>query len=68
MDSKKREDPEEENSLEGPVTKNLPADAEDAVLTPGSGRSLYREDPLEKEIFYGQRSLIGYSPWGCKRV
>ena len=68
MDSKKREDPEEENSLEGPVTKNLPADAEDAVLTPGSGRSLYQEDPLEKEIFYGQRSLIGYSPWGCKRV
>ena len=41
-------------------------------------RSLGREDPLEKEmathsnIFagksHGQRSLVGYSPWGCKRV
>ena len=40
-------------------------------------RSLGQEDPLEKEmathssIFvpgesHGQRSLVGYSPWGCK--
>ena len=39
-------------------------------------QSLGREDPLEKEmathstIFawesHGQRSLVGYSPWGCK--
>ena len=39
-------------------------------------RSLGREDPLEKEMAttsvflpgesYGQRSLAGYSPWGCK--
>ena len=39
-------------------------------------RSLGREDPLEKEMathsstlawkFLGQRSLVGYSPWGHK--
>ena len=41
-------------------------------------RSLGREDPLEKGMvteytpvflpreFQGQRSLVGYSPWGCK--
>ena len=39
--------------------------------------SLGGEDPLEKEMatgspgflpgeIYGQRSLAGYSPWGCK--
>ena len=37
-----------------------------------------REDPLEKEMItlssilagksHGQRSLVGYSPWGCKGV
>ena len=39
-------------------------------------RSLGQEDPLEKEmapIFlsgksHGQRSLVGYSPWGCKEM
>ena len=40
------------------------------------GQSLDQEDPLEKEmqltsVFFpgksqGQRSLVGYSPWGCK--
>ena len=39
-------------------------------------RSLGWEGPLEKEMvihssilpgkFHGQRSLVGYSPWGCK--
>ena len=39
-------------------------------------RSLNREDPLEKRMLthfsilaweiYGQRSLVGYSPQGCK--
>ena len=39
-------------------------------------RSLGWEDPLEKEMathsvllpgkFHGLRSLVGYSPWGCK--
>ena len=42
-------------------------------------RFLGWEDPLEEEMathssilawgkFYGQRSLTGYSPWGCKRI
>ena len=45
---------------------------ETRVQSPG------REDPLEKEMatysgilaweFYGQRSLVGCSPWGHKRV
>ena len=39
-------------------------------------QSLGQEDPLKEEMathpsilqgkFYGQRSLAGYSPWGCK--
>ena len=41
-------------------------------------RSLGQKDPLEKEMathssilawkFHGQRSLVGYSPWGYKRI
>ena len=41
-------------------------------------RSLGWEDPLEKEMAthssttawktHGQRSLVGYSPWGCKEL
>ena len=41
-------------------------------------RSLGWEDSLEKEMattpvfllgkFHGQKSLVGYCPWGCKRV
>ena len=40
--------------------------------------SLGQEDPLEKGMatqssilawrFHGQRSLMGYSPWGCKEL
>ena len=40
------------------------------------GCSLGREDPLEEDVqstpvflpgeFHGQRSLVGYSPWGHK--
>ena len=55
----------------GTVVKNLPADAEDAVSTPGSGRSpgggngnplqyFCLENPMD------QRSLEGYSPWGLR--
>ena len=39
-------------------------------------QSLGQEDPLEKEMattpaffpgeFYGQRRLVGYSPWDCR--
>ena len=42
-------------------------------------QSLGWEDPLEEgmatyssilawRIFHGQRSLVGYSPWGCKEL
>ena len=56
------------------MVKNLPAMRETQV------QSLGREDPLEKETAshfsilgntgksHGQRSLAGYSPWGCKQL
>ena len=40
------------------VVTSLPAVQETQGLIPGSGRS-----PGE---FHGQRSLVGYSPWGLK--
>ena len=53
------------------VVNNLPADVGDTGdegSIPGSGRSLEKE--IETPIFlpgnYGQRSLVGYSPWGHK--
>ena len=56
-------------SLVARTVKNLPAMQETSV------RSLHQEDSLEKErtthsIFlpvesHGQRSLVGYSLWGC---
>ena len=52
------------------MVKNLPAMQETQV------GSLGQEDPLEKEMathssilawrILGQKSLVGYSPWGCK--
>ena len=55
------------------VVKNPPVKAED---TGDEIRSLGQEDPLEQERathsiilawkVHGQRSLAGYSPWGCK--
>ena len=52
------------------TVKNLPAIQEIRV------QSLGGEDPLEKRMatystilnweLHGQRSLVGYSPWGCK--
>ena len=52
------------------MVKNLPATQETWVC------SLGQEDPLEKELetyssiiiwrIHGQRSLVGYSPWGHK--
>ena len=56
----------------GTKVKNLPA------RQGLRARSLCQEDPLEKEMathsrvlawkFHGQRSLVGCSPWGHKRV
>ena len=55
-----------------PVVKNMTANAGD------SGQSLGQEGPLEKEMatysnilawkVHGQRSLMGYNPWGCKKT
>ena len=51
------------------MVKNLPVMWETRV------QSLGRQEPLEKGMgtpvfllgkFHGQRSLEGYSPWGCK--
>ena len=55
-------------SLVAQMVKNLLAKQETQV------RSLGQEDSLEKATnskllpgeFHGQRSLAGYSPWGCK--
>ena len=51
----------------GVVVKNLPANAGDTGLIPGSGGG--NGNPLP--IFFpgkshGQRNLAGYSPWGHK--
>ena len=55
------------------VVKNLPAnagDVRDAGLIPGSGRSPGggngNPHVFLPEKLYGQRSLVGYNPWGCK--
>ena len=47
-------------------------DAGDAASIPGLGRSLGGGDgnTLQYSCLdpQGQKSLVGYSPWGCKRV
>ena len=55
------------------TVKNPPANAGDPGLIPGSGRSPGEGNgnPLQYsclEKFHGQRSLVGYSPWGRKGV
>ena len=58
------------------MVKNLPANAADtggAGLIPGSGRSAGEGKWQPTPVFlpgdsHGQRSLVGYSPWGCKTV
>ena len=59
-------------SLLAQTVKKLPAIQETLVQTLG------QEDPLEKGMatppvflsgeFHEQRSLVGYSPWGCKEL
>ena len=56
------------------VVKNPPANAGDmrgAGSIPGSGRSPWRRAWQPTPVFFpgeshGQRSLVGYSPWGHK--
>ena len=56
------------------VVKNPPAnarDTRDASSIPGSVRFPWRKKWQPTPVFFpreshGQRSLVGYSPWGCK--
>ena len=60
------------------LVKNLPANAlgaRDVGSIPGSGRSpgIGNGNPLQYSCLenwksHGQRSLVGYSPWGCKEL
>ena len=55
----------------GSVVKNPPANAGDAGSVPGSGRSPGggHGNPFHGILLgksRGQRSLVGYRPWGCK--
>ena len=47
----------------GSVVKNLPANAGDVGLIPGSGRSLGQEDPLEKGRTTDSSILVWEIPW-----
>ena len=59
---------------DGSVVKNLPANVEDVRdvgLIPDSRRSPGRghSNPvLLPGESHGQRSLVGYTPWGCKSL
>ena len=52
------------------AVKNLPANAGDSGLIPGSGGSLEKEVSTHSVFLpgksHGQRSLMGYSPQGRK--
>ena len=57
---------------DGSVVKNLPANAEDASLIPGSGKfpgegngNPFQYSCLGNPI---NRDLVGYSTWSCKRI
>ena len=55
----------------GAVVKNLPAKAGDTSLISGLGRSPGERNGKPTPVFlpgkfHGQRSLVGYTPWGCK--
>ena len=57
------------------MVKNLPAkagDLRDMGLIPVLGRSLGKGNVFLQysclENFHGQRSLVGYSLWGCKEL
>ena len=57
--------------LDGSAGKEFSCKAGDPGSTPGSGRSLGggRGNPLKYSCLenpHGQRSLVGYSPWGPK--
>ena len=55
------------------TVKNLPCSVGDLGSIPGLGRSAGggHDNQLQYsslENRHGQRSLVGYSPWGCKEL
>ena len=67
------EDLPHSRSFPGSEVKNPPASSGDAGLIPGSGISLGEKKWQPTPVFFPgeshrQRSLVGYSPWGCERV
>ena len=55
------------------MVKSLPAVQEMQVLSLGVGKILWKRKWLPTPVFFpgefhGQRSLAGYSPWGCKEL
>ena len=57
----------------GIVVKNPAGDTRDKCSIPASGRSPGEGNSIPTLVvlsgkFHGQRSLVGYSPWGCKEL
>ena len=55
------------------MVKNLPAMQETQVLYPWNGKIPWRRAQQPTPVFlpgesHRQRSLVGYSPWGCKEL
>ena len=55
------------------MVKNLPAMQETQVLYPWIGKIPWRRTQQPTPVFlpgesHRQRSLVGYSPWGCKEL
>ena len=53
------------------MVKNLPVNAGDTGLDPWVRKVAWRRKRQSTPVFlpgksHGQRSLVGYSPWGCK--
>ena len=54
--------------LDGSVVKNPPVNTEDEALLPGWGRKWQPTPEFLPGESHGQRSLVGYSPWGHKEA
>ena len=56
----------------GSVVKNLPAKQEMQVPSLGKeeppGEGMATPSSILTWESHGQKSLVGYSPWGCKRI
>ena len=55
------------------MEENMPTNAGDMDSIPGSGKFPWRRKWQPTPVFlpgeyHGQRSLVGYSPWGHKRL